>query len=68
MQLGLEARRTKSTSDYHKLYAAQNDLSLLHLFESFLESAPQLVVQLYVIASLREFRFFTGMVSNNLLF
>lgn len=60
MQLGLEARKTQTPEDYNKLYSAESDLSLLHIFESFLESAPQLVVQLFVVATLQEIRFFTG--------
>lgn len=60
MQLGLEARQTRDSSVYEKLYAAQSDLSLLHLFKSFLESAPQLVLQLYIISTLQDPRLFTG--------
>ncbi|XP_047424370.1 XK-related protein 9 [Mugil cephalus] len=39
----------------HKLFCMAADLSMLKLFESFLESVPQLLLQLYVLLSHDEF-------------
>lgn len=60
MKAGMEARKSKRVSDFQKLYFDQSDLCILHLFESFLESAPQLVLQLYIIVVLNEWRFWTS--------
>ena len=42
-----------------KLYHYQSDLCLLRLFESFLESAPQLLLQLYIMHELQSWHFWT---------
>ncbi|KAM4533403.1 XK-related protein 9 [Odontesthes bonariensis] len=40
--------------EHHKLFCMATDLSLLKLLEAFLESAPQLLLQLYIILSDKE--------------
>lgn len=37
-----------STSHHYKLFSDAADLSMLKLFETFLESTPQLLLQLYI--------------------
>lgn len=34
---------------HHKLFCLATDLSMLKLFEAFLESVPQLLLQLYIV-------------------
>nr|CAB3263177.1 uncharacterized protein LOC104265836 [Phallusia mammillata] len=46
---GCRARRTKRIEDYQLMYSELSDVSMLRLFECFLESAPQLVLQLYIM-------------------
>lgn len=36
----------------HRLFCMATDLSMLKLFEAFLESVPQLLLQLYIVFSL----------------
>lgn len=57
-----KAFKTKDSSDIEQVYLEQSDLCMLHLFESFLESAPQLVLQIYVIAMLKKWKFWTGKI------
>eukprot|EP00095_Tigriopus_kingsejongensis_P012314 maker-scaffold284_size223161-snap-gene-1.25 protein:Tk12314 transcript:maker-scaffold284_size223161-snap-gene-1.25-mRNA-1 annotation:"xk-related protein 6" len=47
--LGLEAMRSGEDIDYERYYRQQSDVCMLRLFDSFLESAPQLVFHLYVM-------------------
>jgi XK-related protein len=56
----LEAIKTAAVGTSQTLLQQQRDLCLLHLFNSFLESAPQLVLQLYVTASLGSLLPWTG--------
>lgn len=56
----LEAIKTAAIGTSQTLLQQQRDLCLLHLFNSFLESAPQLVLQLYVTASLGSLLPWTG--------
>ena len=39
----------ESEDVHHKLFCLATDLSMLKLFETFLESAPQLLLQLYIV-------------------
>ncbi len=52
--LGLLAMKTNEEIDYRRFYQQQSDVCLLRLFDSFLESAPQLVFHLYVMMVMRE--------------
>jgi len=49
LKLGLEARRTDDPVDYQRYYQQWSDICMLRLFDSFMESGPQLVFQLFVI-------------------
>ena len=51
LKLGLIARRTDDLVDYQRYYQQWSDICMLRLFDSFMESAPQLVFQLYVMKS-----------------
>ncbi|XP_061191359.1 uncharacterized protein LOC133199560 [Saccostrea echinata] len=61
LKLGIKSRRTGSQEDIEAVYSANNDVCLLRLFESFLESAPQLILQLYIIISFQHFDWIIGM-------
>ncbi|XP_039270675.2 uncharacterized protein LOC120345331 isoform X1 [Styela clava] len=54
LKFGLRARKTKRIEDYQSMYSELSDVSMLRLFESFLESAPQLVLQLYIMIKVTE--------------
>ncbi|GFS50444.1 XK-related protein 6 [Trichonephila inaurata madagascariensis] len=61
LQLLLEGLRVrKSTSDLEKFNCQQSDICMLRLFESFTESAPQLVLQLYIMVSTDDWNLWTG--------
>lgn len=49
LNLGLEAMKTGDPVDYQRFYQQQSDVCMLRLFDSFGESAPQLVFHLYVM-------------------
>ncbi len=49
ISLGMEAMKTDDPVDYQRFYQQQSDVCMLRLFDSFLESAPQLVFHLYVM-------------------
>ena len=46
---GLEAMKSDDPVDYQRFYHQQSDVCMLRLFDSFLESAPQLVFHIYVM-------------------
>ncbi|XP_021914672.1 uncharacterized protein LOC110827380 isoform X2 [Zootermopsis nevadensis] len=60
LKTGLEARSSGDPTDFQRVYHQQSDICLLHLFESFMESAPQLVLQLYIMVSLETWTSWTG--------
>lgn len=60
LKTGFEARESKSAHDVQRLFLQQSDICMLHLFESFLEAAPQLILQLYIMVVMRDWHFFTG--------
>ena len=49
VKLGVQAKRSRNTKDVEAAFREMNDMSILRLFESFIESAPQLILQLYII-------------------
>ncbi|KAL1478453.1 hypothetical protein MTO96_035019 [Rhipicephalus appendiculatus] len=60
LRAGLRAERTRDADDFHELYQHQSDLCMLRLFDSFLESAPQLVLQLYIMVNHEDWNPWTG--------
>ncbi|XP_075526640.1 XK-related protein 9-like [Dermacentor variabilis] len=60
LRAGLKAERTRDVDDFHELYRHPSDLCMLRLFDSFLESAPQLVLQLYIMVNHEDWNPWTG--------
>ncbi|CAM1311585.1 XKR6 (predicted) [Pycnogonum litorale] len=60
LKLGLHVRKTCDVHDKDKLLQQQSDVCMLRLFESFLESAPQLVLQLYIMVTTNHWTPWTG--------
>ena len=60
LKTGFEARSSGDPTDFQRLYHQQSDICMLHLFESFMESAPQLVLQLYIMVTLETWQSWTG--------
>ena len=60
LKTGFEARSSGDPIDFQRLYHQQSDICMLHLFESFMESAPQLVLQLYIMVTLETWQSWTG--------
>jgi hypothetical protein len=50
----MEAMHTDDKVDYDRFYQQQADVCMLRLFDSFLESAPQLVFHLYVMVLMKK--------------
>ncbi|EDO39431.1 predicted protein, partial [Nematostella vectensis] len=48
-------RSTASSSEYHSFLSQWRDICMLRLLEAYLESAPQLVLQLYILSYRRRF-------------
>ncbi|XP_063968284.1 uncharacterized protein LOC135157244 [Lytechinus pictus] len=57
---GIEARQTRDPLDFERLFYQQSDVCMLRLFESFMESAPQVVLQLYIMVATQDENFWTG--------
>ena len=49
LKTGFEAMKSGDSVDYQRFYQQQSDVCMLRLFDSFAESAPQLVFHLYVM-------------------
>ena len=49
LKTGLEARQSNDPVDYQRYYQQWSDICMLRLFDSFMESGPQLVFQLYIL-------------------
>ena len=49
LKTGLEARHSDDVVDYQSYYQQWSDICMLRLFDSFMESGPQLVFQLFVL-------------------
>ena len=49
LKTGLEARHSHDVVDYQRYYQQWSDICMLRLFDSFMESGPQLVFQLYIL-------------------
>ncbi|XP_064104747.1 uncharacterized protein LOC135214407 [Macrobrachium nipponense] len=60
---GVKARRSQDLADYDNLYRQQSDVCMLRMFESFMESAPQLVLQLYIMMSFLEYTAWTALTA-----
>lgn len=56
---GVKARKTEELADFDDLYHQQSDVCMLRMFESFMESAPQLVLQLYIMMSYHDYSAWT---------
>ncbi|QQP54607.1 XK-related protein [Caligus rogercresseyi] len=61
LSLGLKAKASGDPLDYQLYYHKQSDVSMLRLFDSFMESAPQLVFHLYIL--LQESQWEIGMAT-----
>lgn len=62
-QMGLKARRSGDLDDFDELYHQQSDVCMLRMFESFLESAPQLILQVYIMLSVRDYSTWTALTA-----
>ncbi|GFR93485.1 XK-related protein [Elysia marginata] len=60
IQLGIKSYRTQKAVFTLRALRSQSDVSILRLFEAFLESAPQLVLQLYIIFHSNKGSWFAG--------
>lgn len=58
----MHSLRNKSSFSRDKdwVYRQESDICMLHLFESFMGATPQLILQLYIIATLYHAPFWTS--------
>ncbi|XP_025271378.1 uncharacterized protein LOC105249101 isoform X3 [Camponotus floridanus] len=58
----MHSLRNKSSfsKDKNWVYRQESDICMLHLFESFMGATPQLILQLYIIATLHHAPFWTS--------
>lgn len=61
LHLGLKVREDNTLINLRNFNQQQSDVCMLRLFESFMESAPQLVLQLYIMVSTDEWNPWTGL-------
>lgn len=59
---GMRAFRSQDSEEIEAYYHQQNDVCMLRLFEAFLESAPQLVLQLYIMVATSSANWLTGVL------
>ncbi|CAK9798702.1 XK-related protein 5 [Anthophora quadrimaculata] len=58
-------RKKRFVKDKNWVYRQESDICMLHLFESFMGAAPQLILQLYVMAVLRRTPLWTSKDNKN---
>ncbi|CAG0879932.1 unnamed protein product [Darwinula stevensoni] len=63
LKTGFEAAVMNHRDTFQRLYQQQRDISMLRLFESFMESAPQLLLQGYIIIVADDWHAWTGACS-----
>ncbi|GFO37106.1 Xk-related protein [Plakobranchus ocellatus] len=59
IKFGIKSHQTHKAAVTQRALRSQSDVSILRLFEAFLESAPQLVLQLYIIFHNKKDNWFT---------
>ncbi|XP_053631187.2 uncharacterized protein [Cherax quadricarinatus] len=62
-ETGLKARRTQEMAVFDDLFRQQSDVCMLRMFESFMESAPQLVLQLYIMMCYSDYSVWTALTA-----
>lgn len=55
--------KSSFSKDKNWVYRQESDICMLHLFESFMGAAPQLILQLYIIAILNHAPLWTSKYS-----
>ena len=63
----MEARHYSTPEAVDNYFHQQNDVCMLRLFEAFLESAPQLTLQMYVMMYTESANWLTGLIAKTLL-
>lgn len=61
LRLGYKSRQTRKKDDLDDALRANVDVSMLRLIEAFTESAPQLVLQLYIMLKFSHYNWLIGM-------